>query len=290
MVSFSIDFDLDKCTDCGLCIKECVSGVIRLVEGKPRAVEPSWCNRCSHCVAVCPAGAVSHGGLKGTDSRKAVRNAIDPECYKEVVMTRRSVRWYKDEEVPQEDIEDILQLASYSPTASNAQDVGYIVIKDKELIQWTSKTIFGLGEKLGEFLAKPWGKALAWYLENFAGQKNIGRYAERNDFYKQWVDQGRDMITHNAPVLIIIHGPKKSYFVRDDCAIAAANITNYAHAKGLGTCYIGFVVASMQRSKKLRDRLGLPAGRKAYVALVMGKPTHKFTNTTIRFKPKVTLK
>ena len=29
-------------------------------DGKPRAVEPAWCNRCSHCVAICPADAVIH--------------------------------------------------------------------------------------------------------------------------------------------------------------------------------------------------------------------------------------
>ncbi len=289
-MSPSIVFDMDKCTACGLCAKECSMGVIRMDGDKPKAYELDWCNKCSHCVAICPAGAITNNGLQGREAIKITRDKLDADCYGEIVMSRRSVRWYRDEPLDKAEIEEILDLANYSPTASNSQDVGYSVITDRELIRRTSQTIFKGGEKLAEQLQKPWGGLLSWYLDKFMGMKNVGTYMERYDYYKQIAAQGRDMIAHNAPVLILIHGPKDNRFANTNCAIAATNITNYAQAKGLGTCYIGFITAATDRSKKLSARLGIPPDRKAHIALTLGKPVHKFPNTTIRPKAKVTWK
>jgi len=252
-----------------------------MIDGKAVPENPQWCNRCSHCVAVCPEEAVIHEGLKGDESRAILKDRIDAECYREIVMTRRSIRWYKPDQVPKEEIEEILNLANYSPTASNTMDVGYCVITDKELIDETGRKIFELSEKLKRVVEKPWGKAIARVID-LLSPGSVTKYLDRFEIYESWTESGRNLITHNAPVLIIIHGPKKGRFVRENCAIAAANVTNYAHARGLGTCYIGFLSIFMDRSKKLEKRLGVPEGRQGCLALAMGRPAVKYSNVPVR--------
>jgi len=287
MADFIIRIDKDKCTDCGLCARDCVSGVIQDKGDGPSAENPSWCNLCSHCVAVCPAGAVSHSGLAGTEPRPVKMDEGAAAAYREVVMGRRSVRHFKDQEVTRDEIEEILDLASYSPTASNTMDVGYVVITDRELIRETGAKLFKQAAALMRLLEKPWGKAILWLYVTITGQKALLRYIERLPLYMEWTESGRDMITHNAPALIIIHAPKKGRFNDGNCHIAAANITNHAHANGLGSCYLGLLVTPMNQSKKLSASLGVPEGRRAYVALAMGRPAYKYANSPVRKKPDV---
>ena len=282
MPSFSIRIDEDKCAECGLCAKDCVNCCIMMENDKPAVKNPQWCNRCSHCVAVCPVEAVVHEGLQGQAWRPVRREKLDPESCREIVMTRRSVRWYKPEPVAREEIEDILNLAAYSPTASNTMDVAYSVITDRELIQKTGRKVFATAEKIEAALHKPWGKAIYRVIRLWAPQLNLDRYLDRFEIYKSWVREGRDMILHNAPALVVIHGPIKGRFVRENCGIAAANLTNYAHAKGLGTCYLGLLMVALDRSRKLATQLGVPKGRKACLALTLGRPDIKYQNTVIR--------
>ncbi len=277
-----ISVDFERCTECGLCARDCVSGVYLLSEGKPEIKNPQYCNKCSHCVAVCPEQAVTHHGLAGTPARPVDRKKIDPEAYRETVLSRRSVRLYKQEPVPKEDIEDILDVARYSPTASNTMDVGYVVITDPELIDKTGRKIFREGEKLMERTQKPGGWILKKLVNMSMGGKGLDLYLQRLPMYREWMEQGRNPVIHNAPALIIIHGPKKGRFVRENCAIAAANITNYAHAKGYGTCYLGLVVVPMNRSKSMSQRLGVPDDRRAYLVLALGKPQIKYRSTPVR--------
>jgi nitroreductase/NAD-dependent dihydropyrimidine dehydrogenase PreA subunit len=290
MPTFSIRIDPEQCTRCGLCAQDCVSGCIQWQDDAPVAAHPEWCNLCSHCVAICPAGAVEHDGLSGPETRAIARERIVPEIYREIALTRRSVRHYQPEPPAQEEIVEILNLANCSPTASNTMDVGYTVITDRALIQKTSASIFKAGLKGQAALNKPWGKALFWVLDHANPSAKLGLYIERLDMYKSWTDAGRDMVLHHAPAIIIIHGPKKGRFVRENCAIASANIVNYAHAKGLGTCYIGFLSMAMDWNKKLAARLGVPPGRKPYLALTLGRPAVKYSNTPVRPEPSIVWK
>jgi nitroreductase/NAD-dependent dihydropyrimidine dehydrogenase PreA subunit len=280
---FTFEIDADKCTGCGLCVKECVSGTIQPGPDRPRAANPDWCNRCSHCLAVCPTGAIGHGGLAGRqEARPVERRRLDPEVYREIVLSRRSVRHFRDEPVPREELEDILAVASYSPTASNTLDVGYTVITDRALIDSAARRIFADARKIKGYLDRPWVRALLSAYARLTGQDAIMGYIDRFEYFDQQTVAGRDLIAHHAPVLIVIHAPRKGRFNDANCHIAAANLTNYAHAKGLGTCYLGLVVVALGWSKKLAARLGVPPGRRAFQVLALGRPAHKFANIASR--------
>jgi nitroreductase len=198
-------------------------------------------------------------------------------------MSRRSVRQFREREVPREVIEQVLSLARYAPTASNEQNVGYIVITDKKLIEKTAKAIFGFASRLYDRTKKGIVKLI---VRSTGLAEN--RYIKAMDYaQKQTKEAGRDLILHNAPVLILIHAPKKTRFACDNCNIAAATIINYAHSLGLGTCFIGFLTVALRYSKKLRGRLGVPNDRKVHACLVMGYPSYQHAKTVSRKKPDV---
>lgn len=71
------------------------------------------------------------------------RKNLQPDVYRDIITSRRSIRQFKNAPVPRDVIEQVLDLARYAPTASNDQNVGYIVVTDKHLIEETANTIFG---------------------------------------------------------------------------------------------------------------------------------------------------
>ena len=50
----------------------------------------------------------------------------------EAISKRRSIRKYKNDEVPDEKLQNILEVARIAPSASNRQEWKFIVVKDKE--------------------------------------------------------------------------------------------------------------------------------------------------------------
>jgi nitroreductase len=117
--------------------------------------------------------------------------------------------------------------------------------------------------------------------------RTLNRYLQAMDYYEAQSKAGRDYILHNAPVLILISTPKGAAFGPDNCNIAGANIINYAHALGLGTCYIGFLVLMLRRSRGLRRLLRIPPTRRVHVCLVMGYPAYTHALTAFRKNPAV---
>jgi len=57
--------DRDKCTGCGLCVKYCYLGAVRLDKGDKKAVKCDLCGGDPACVKDCPTGALEVVQLGG---------------------------------------------------------------------------------------------------------------------------------------------------------------------------------------------------------------------------------
>ena len=273
----------DRCSNCGLCVRDCVSGVWRIVNGKPEPVAPDLCNRCSHCIAVCPRDAILHDGLDAAQADRAKRADLKPDAYRDIILSRRSIRQFRDKAVPRAVIERIIDLARYAPTASNDQDVGYIVITDKKTIEKAAGNLFGFLGRLYEKTQKGIGK----FIVTRTGLSE-NRYLKVMEYARQQnAETGRDFMLYNAPVLMLLHTPKKNRFGTDNSAIAATTIINYAHALGLGTCFIGLMTLALRFSKKMRRHFGVPDGRRVDTCLVMGYPAYYHARTVSRKKANI---
>jgi nitroreductase len=223
--------------------------------------------------------ALLHSGLDAGQIIKVNKKSLQPQIYRDIVLSRRSIRQYKDTPVPRAIIEQIIDLARHSPTASNNQNAEYIAVTERELIRQAAGSIFGFADRL-------YGSLQSWPGRLFMRATGLSnnRYVRRMDYARELAADGRDIILHNAPVLLLIHGPAKGVFICDNCSIAAANIINYAHVLGLGTCFVGFMTLALRFSKSLREKMNVPKNRKVYASLVMGYPEYVHTSTASRKK------
>lgn len=213
---------------------------------------------------------------------------IDSDRYKELILSRRSIRQYTDKTVPDHIVNEIIHLAKYSPTASNSQDVAYTVVTDREVLKNISSRLFAFGERVYGWIQTDWGRMILWIFRKKDLAKTLNTYKDSIAYYIAKTHEGRDYILHHAPVLILIHGPKNKIFSNDNCGIASTNIINYAHSLGLGTCYIGYLTLAMRFSTTLRKWVNIPKGRKVFVSMVLGYPCYSHVLTVPRHEPVIT--
>ncbi|WP_430882678.1 nitroreductase family protein [Fusibacter sp. JL216-2] len=64
---------------------------------------------------------------------------------------RHSVRKFKDEEVPQEDIEKIIKAATLAPSGKNIQNWHFVVVKSRDMIEKMAKAVEDRNIKLSEY-------------------------------------------------------------------------------------------------------------------------------------------
>lgn len=144
----------------------------------------------------------------------------DPRCFFDIVRSRRTVRRFKPDGVPDEDVRQILDAARLAPTAGNQQPWRFLVVRDRA--------------KLDELR----DDALALVLEEL-----------REQLYELPPDEiqaHRDRITDyldgylSAPVYILVlldqESPYPQYNVQDG-TLAAAHLMLAARALGYGTAY-----------------------------------------------------
>ena len=171
----------------------------------------------------------------------------------EIIKTRRSVRDYKEDPVSVEDIKFLIDCARYAPSGMNTQPWSFLVIQDKEMIYKLSEE----GKKAMILLA---------------GQI-VNDPRKVPGFISSLKTKGNNLF-HNAPLLVIILGNKKSVTADWDCAMAAQNMMLAAHSIGIGSCWIGLALPALMDEKILKD-LGAPSGYKAVAPLIFGYPQDK---------------
>lgn len=131
------------------------------------------------------------------------------------LQTKRSVRNYRDEVIPNEIIKQLIELGTMASTGSNMQPWGFVSIQDKNEINEMSENI---------------KKELLASLEAYPHLMQ----------YKNWLENPKYSVFNHASNLLIIYGNKESYYYREDCSLCAGNIMLAAHSMDIGSCWIGF--------------------------------------------------
>ncbi|HWR41225.1 MAG TPA: nitroreductase family protein [Patescibacteria group bacterium] len=259
----------ELCIQCGICSDVCPTGVVVMGDQGPRAEDADFCVRCGHCVAVCPQGALSHQKAPLEDQPEiAAYPVLDPETATRFLRSRRSVRAYKPESVPQEKLERLLDIARFAPTGHNTQGLSYLVISDQE-------TLRNISRVTGDFLVK---------------KAEDGILPEKySHLVKKVRAQGKDIILRGAPHLLLALAPKSFAIGRDNSRFSFAYTELYATALGLGTCWAGLVEIGINAEYELLLRLlDVPAGQKVVAALMAGYPRVTYSRLADRDPLRVT--
>lgn len=247
-----ITVDTGSCVSDGACVAVCPLGSLVLNEkGFPEEVPGSTCIFCGHCVAVCSCSALAHAGLPQEPFLPAAKELPDHALIDSFLLSRRSVREFRDEPIAQETLEALLDVARRAPTASNSQNVHWIVVNGKTKVH-----------------------ALAAETVNWV-QKS-GFPAARLELWKQRWEQGHDFILREAPAVIVACTPADYAWGKQDCAIALTFLELSAEARGLGVCWTGILARTADLHAPLRKALSVPEGYAVHGALMLGKRTYSY--------------
>jgi len=227
------------------------------------------CLKCGHCVAVCPTGALSLNWL-GPDRCTGMRKEllITPDQAEQFLSGRRSVRTYKEDPVPRQDLEKLLDVACMAPSAKNRQPWHWVVVQGRD-------EVFRLAGMVVE-----WIRQAIEMAPRDAEEMGLPRVVSA------W-DEGYDRICRGAPHLIVAHADKNWAFSTEDCTLAISHLTLYAASMGLGTCWAGYFYKAVNAYPPLFEALGLPAHHLAYGALMVGYPKYRYRLIPRRKPPRI---
>lgn len=272
MSLFSID--RKKCKRDGRCAEVCPAQIIVLPDPEAFPTIPEnreeFCINCGHCAAVCPHGALTLKTMPIAECPD-IRYELLPEAdqIRQLLMARRSIRFYKDRIVAHGLLEDLIDTARHAPTASNQQQVQWVVFENPAevnrlasmVIDWTRSMLPLIPDEL--MAKKMENKIAAW-------------------------DDGKDQILRGAPHLIVVHSQADLSFAETNCVIALTYLELYAYAKGLGTCWAGYLTTAAGFHEPLKQALGLPQGHKCFGAVMLGYPQYKYKRIPVRNAAAVT--
>jgi len=194
------------------------------------------------------------------------KSVISPEfeTFMKVIRGRRSIRKYKDQPIPIEMIDAMLEAARQAPTGENYQPWEFLVITDKKKIT-----------EIGLIGAQASGRR---FLQEFLRGDLEKRFAaipqeKREKVMKKLTDGRVSGFVATAPVVIAVLSV--GYAGVDngiDCAAATENLLLAAHALGLGACWVIGPTKDARDLRRVKALLEVPNEVHVPYVLSLGFP------------------
>jgi nitroreductase/Pyruvate/2-oxoacid:ferredoxin oxidoreductase delta subunit len=279
-----LGIDAEKCIKCEDCILSCSPILFQVIKNEKMEKKIIFddkyhrCFRCGHCLVICPTDAILYEGSEPPEffeEAKHPEKILSFDDLMKLIRSRKSIRVFKDEPVPKEKIEAILEAMRYSPSASNRQNREYIVITDKEKIASLSKDVGSMMLTVGKLLKFKY--LLAPFVTGVLRRRLLNPRTKYSlDMYIERTKKGDDLMFFKAPCVIILHAPLYSRMSAADAGIAITHGMFAALSLGLGTCWIGFAHEYLSRFKKARRKLGVPKRNDVFGVFIVGYPDLEF--------------
>lgn len=272
-----VEIDRDKCTVCGLCVKVC-KGAPLYIEEKMVKIDQNrvfGCIACGQCMAVCPNRAIKITGRDMTPNDiielPKISDRADFERLKSLMISRRSVRDFKNQRVDRELIDKILETSSTAPNGLGSSDVEVLVLDGKEKVEeFTLELINTL--KKNKWLFSP---AMLQIYRPFIGKASydsLKTFASTAiDTFVTNYDKGTNWLTYSAPLAMLFHS--SPYADPVDSYIPATYAMLAAHSLGLGSCMLGTPNLLLNLfGKKIKQKYGIPLKNKNGIMVILGYP------------------
>jgi nitroreductase/NAD-dependent dihydropyrimidine dehydrogenase PreA subunit len=243
-----VGIDYDKCTGCKLCYWDCPKLLFNIEESGKISFLSQYaetaCITCGHCIAICPNDAILR---KEMDDLKDISKevSISYEDMINLIRSRRSIRKFKPEPVPEDIIDKLMNGIRYAPTNGNVRTLYYSLISDQVKVKELSDAIYKS-------------------YDGTSMQKIMTRMKEI----------GLDPIFRGAPHVLICSSPENLGFHGNNAGVALAHVMLLAQTLGVGTCWIGYASMAMNKNK---DLLKMAKARgEVFGVLTLGYPNVKY--------------
>ncbi len=273
--------DREKCTGCGVCVQVCPYRAIVLTDEGAEYILDN-CFLCGQCQAVCPMDAVDIPQLAAKLGLMSIGEgeiAVAPGTsnVEELVClmrSRRSCRNYQNKAVELGMLEDLVKIGTTAPSGTNSQSWNFVILPTRADLQVLGGMVADYYRNLNRIAANPF---LRMILKIFAGD-SLGRYYRRYrdsvaDALREWDEKGTDRLFHGAAAAILVTGKKNAACPAEDALLASQNILLAAHAMGLGSCLVGFVVEAMRRDPALRRLIAINDDEEIFSVIALGYPS-----------------
>ena len=264
-----ITINNELCVNCMDCVNECPLGAFYTEEGSLK-VNPAKCNYCGHCIAVCPRNAlvIEEEDYYMDDVEEFYGRKADAASVRQLILTRRSVREYTDEEVTEDTLIQILEAGKYSPMQRNLQGNAFLVVtSEAERDHLLDVTAEFFNRKAEEIMDKMPG---------------LGQFYKLK--YTKYAEEEEDNFYYRAPVIIFVFADDI-----EDGAIAATNMGVMTNALGLGYCFAK-APTEIFEDEEIRAYYEIPENKKCVLAMLVGYSRNEYFCSVPRKDPLVIIK
>ncbi len=276
-----VTIEREKCTACGICMMRCPACFLKRNGEIIASAADDTCSLCGHCVALCPTNAITHHAMDMKNFHEVGAGVqFETDAFIQFIRQRRSHRHFRNEPIPKESLEKLIDTCRYAPTGGNFQDVEVVVVQDPEKVRKLSDRTIDFFIEMGTYAEKASEEATT------GGVMMSDEQMQSLISYKRRLADARaagfDPILYKAPAVMIFHADSQARTPKDDCVIAATTVSLTARTMGIESTYIGLLEMASRMSQSLNDELALPDGHQVYSVLVMGYPKLKFLRTVDR--------
>ena len=172
----------------------------------------------------------------------------------EVIYNRRSTRSYEQKPIPDNILNTIIEAGNQAPYTSmtRSQPWRFVIVQNPEFKQKLFETAFPF-----------------WKNTMDGMKENAPELYEMATCLYDAMDEPKDVIYYNAPVIIFVIGPAGGGAV--SCALACENMMIAAASFGLGSCYTGFG-ALVKGNLEVVEALELQETEAIYGPILLGYP------------------
>lgn len=263
MNSKFLKIDEEKCIHCAKCVKDCVAGNLELNEQKI----PQWtkdgenrCIKCQHCFAICPTGALSILNKNPQDADSILE--FDDENILNLIKSRRSIRYYKQQNIDSTKRNKLKDMLKWTPTGCNFHELHFSIIDDIEVMNDFRNTVNS--RIIKSLKIKPINKLLNKFSK-----------------YRDAFINGEDVIFRNAPHMIVVSTPISAPCANIDPIIALSYFELYAHSLNIGTLWCGFATICFTLFPDLCEYIKVPDGYKVSYVMLFGDKDVNYQRTTL---------
>lgn len=198
----------------------------------------------------------------------------------EAIKTRKSIRDFKDEQVPQKVIREILEIACRAPSAMNTQPWEFIVIAQGVLDEIKRTVVKKL--RAGE---KPHSEhsVVGWPIESVYRHRQVDLAKkifhlmdikrEEADKRSQWLERGFKFFNAPAVIIVCVDRILTEGTPIFDIGAVTQNICLAALHFGLGTCIED---QGVMYPEVLRESCNIPETKQIIMAIAVGYPNWDF--------------